>query len=84
MMLPYSESTKQPSTMGELLTLVNLGPASRIAVFTGPVLVVDEVEGGITCGGDCLLSIIGQSNGTTSVDEARICFQKRARSRALL
>ena len=76
MILPYSESTKQPYTMGELLTLGNLAPASPIAAFTGPVLVVDGVEDSVMCGGDCLSSITGQPNGPTILDEARRNFPK--------
>jgi hypothetical protein len=43
-MLPYTESTKPTSTIGELLTSSNLAPASLIASFAGPVIVVDGVE----------------------------------------
>jgi pimeloyl-ACP methyl ester carboxylesterase len=81
MILPYSESTKQPYTMGELLTTGNISPASPIAAFTGPVLIINGVEDSIFCGGDCLSSITGQPNGTTILNEARKNSQGRGLSR---
>ena len=72
--LPYSESTKQPYTIGELLTLGNLAPALGISAFTGPVLVVDGVEDSVFCGGDCLASITGEPNGTSILDAAAAGF----------
>lgn len=47
----YSEKTKQPVTVGELLTIGNAPPtASR---YTGPVLIITGRQDNIYCGGDC-------------------------------
>lgn len=59
-MLPYTESTKQTYIIRKLLTSGNLAPASPIASFTGPVIVVDGGEDGIFCGDNWLWSITAQ------------------------
>jgi len=57
--LDYAESTKQPFTAGEVLTLAALpGPATK---FTGPVLVLTGDEDAIFCGGDCMVGGAGGS-----------------------
>lgn len=50
-MIYYAEQSKQPFTVGELLTL---GPAPAISPFTGPVQVVTGRQDAIFCSGDCL------------------------------
>lgn len=46
----YAESTKQPFTIGEALTL---GGAPGVSQFAGPVQVITGREDAIYCGGDC-------------------------------
>ena len=73
-MLLYTESTKQTYAIGELLTSSNFAPASPIASFTGPMIVVDGVEDGIFCGGNQLSSITAQPNGPAILDGAKKNF----------
>lgn len=47
----FAESTKQPVTNGELLSL--LAPPMAAPGFTGPVLVITGNEDEIYCGGNC-------------------------------
>lgn len=63
-MISYSESTKQPFTIGEVLTL---GGAPSMTSFTGPVHVVTGREDAIYCGGDCLATGL---NNVTSIPES--------------
>ncbi|KAI9743947.1 MAG: hypothetical protein M1818_002681 [Claussenomyces sp. TS43310] len=47
---PYTESTKQPFTLGEMLTL---GSMPKTTTFTGPALIITGNEDAIYCGGNC-------------------------------
>ncbi|KAF2641750.1 alpha/beta-hydrolase [Massarina eburnea CBS 473.64] len=53
----FSEQTKQPVTIGEILTI---GNAPATSSFTGPVLVFTGREDVPFCGGDCL-AVTGNS-----------------------
>jgi pimeloyl-ACP methyl ester carboxylesterase len=50
-LLDYAEKTKQPATVGELLTA---GSLPFVNAFTGPVLVLTGNNDVAFCGGDCL------------------------------
>lgn len=50
-LLYFSEQTKQPVTIGELLTL---GSVPMMNSFAGPVMVIDGSNDLPYCGGDCL------------------------------
>ncbi|KAJ5100302.1 hypothetical protein N7456_006354 [Penicillium angulare] len=48
--LAFAEQTKQPVTVGELLTIASVPSGSE---FTGPVFVIDGANDLPFCGGDC-------------------------------
>ncbi|ORY04681.1 Alpha/Beta hydrolase protein [Clohesyomyces aquaticus] len=55
----YAESTKQPVTAGELLTI---GSSPSSSPFTGPVLVVTGQQDAAFCGGDCYANTKGAAS----------------------
>ncbi|KAI9808812.1 MAG: hypothetical protein M1827_007187 [Pycnora praestabilis] len=68
--LTFSEETKFPYAMGEILTL---GSAPKMApMFTGPVQIVTGAEDAIYCGGDC--SATGMPNVTSIPAESAMAF----------
>ncbi|KAJ5307011.1 hypothetical protein N7508_006026 [Penicillium antarcticum] len=48
--LTYAEATKQPSTIGELLTVASMAPENN---FGGPVYIINGDKDIPFCGGDC-------------------------------
>jgi hypothetical protein len=49
-LLDFAEATKQPSTIGELLTVASMAPKNK---FAGPVYIINGDKDIPFCGGDC-------------------------------
>ncbi|KAJ5766005.1 uncharacterized protein N7511_003621 [Penicillium nucicola] len=49
-LLAYAEATKQPSTIGEILTVASMAPLNQ---FAGPVYIINGDKDIPFCGGDC-------------------------------
>ncbi|KAJ6010197.1 hypothetical protein N7522_005213 [Penicillium canescens] len=49
-LLAFAEATKQPSTIGELLTVASMAPLNK---FAGPVYIINGDKDIPFCGGDC-------------------------------
>jgi hypothetical protein len=75
----FSELTKQPVTMGEILSLNN--PPPPAAAFTGPVQIITGNEDFIYCGGNCTATM-GKAASIPAM--ASVAFPKSSKFEAYI